>query len=154
MTDLDAVLRSYQASLHSQEIVGDLLTKSRKGAMWHGTIFFNLPLDEARRMLTQAKMEMDDLTIVSLMSVFERIIFDHPKSPLRKKSVRQRVKKLNVAISLFRRDISPRVYVDTELLCGYRNWVAHGKRWDKPAPALPVSTHARLVEFLKQASIG
>ena len=95
---------------------------------------------------------MDDLTIMSLVSVFERIIFNHPKSPLRSKSVNQ---KANVkdAVKHFQKKVSSREYEDTERLCDYRDWVAHGKRWDKPVPADPVSAHHQLVEFLNQAGL-
>ncbi|MEC4679381.1 MAG: hypothetical protein VST67_01625, partial [Nitrospirota bacterium] len=89
MTELDTVVNAYHALVDCREIVLDLLAKSRKGKIFHGTVFLKQPLEKAKSLLTEAKTELDDLTIVSLVSVFERIIFDHPNSSLRKKQVRQ-----------------------------------------------------------------
>lgn len=84
--------------------------------------FFNQPFDEAKSLIIQAKTEMEDLIIVSLVSVFERTIFNHSKSPLHSKSVRQKAGGLDEAIKYFRQQISPRVYQDAERLCKYRDW--------------------------------
>jgi hypothetical protein len=74
VSDLDAVLNTYQASVDCLDIVEDLLSKSRKGTTFHNTIFFNKSLEEARRLLALSKQEAADFTIISLLSTFERII--------------------------------------------------------------------------------
>lgn len=151
MTDLDAVLNAHQASCDALDIVADLLIKSRKGTTFHKTIFFNKPVEEARRLLIRSKEEMADSTILSLLSTFERIIFDHLGSFQTKASNKKGISGLNEAIKHFKSQISPRTYDDAELLCSYRDWVAHGKRWEKPSSADPASTQKCLTDFMNQA---
>ena len=153
MTNLTEALESYQASLSCQEIVGNLLNKSRKGAVFHNTIFFNKSLDQARTLLVQAKTEIADFSVVSLISVFEQMVFDHPKSPLRAKTLPKRASGINEAILHFKTQVTPRVYEDINRLCKYRDWVAHGRRWEKPCEADPVNTYQCLIQFLEQAGI-
>jgi hypothetical protein len=153
VTELNAVLTAYHASIDCQGITSELLAKSRKGTMFHGTVFMNLQLDEARRQLNDAKLQLDDLTIVSLVSAFERIIFLNPASPVYSKPFRKGVTGLNDALKHFHSRVQKRVYDDAEQLCKYRDWVAHGKRWDKPASADPVSAHHQLIKFLSQSGL-
>lgn len=154
MTDLDAVLNAHQASCDALDIVADLLIKSRKGTTFHNTIFFNKPVEEARRLLNRSKEEMAGSTILSLLSTFERIIFDHLGSLFQTKaSNKKEISGLNEAIKHFKSQISPRTYDDAELLCRYRDWVAHGKRWEKSSSADPASTHKCLTDFMNQAGL-
>ncbi|CUS34734.1 hypothetical protein [Candidatus Nitrospira nitrificans] len=148
MTDLDAVLNAHQASLDCLNIVGDLLEKSRKSAIFHNTIFFNKSLEQAQHLLLSSKEELADSVIVSLLSTFERIVFDHLGS-----SGKTKDQGLNDVIKHFKKRVSTRTYRDAELLCGYRHWVAHGKRWPQPSAADPANTHKCLTDFLKQARL-
>ena len=70
MTALDQVLEAYLASVDCQQIVTPFLTKSRKGRIFHNTVFLNQPLEQARSLLVRAKAQLDDLTTVALVSVF------------------------------------------------------------------------------------
>lgn len=153
MTELDAVRDAYLTLADCHAVTGELLGKSSKGTTFHGTVFQSRPLDETKRLLTQAKAELDDWAILSMVSTFERILFEHAKFPLRTKTLPEGTKKLNNAIKQFKKHVSLRTYEDVERLCNYRHWVAHGKRWGKPAHADPVSTHQRLVDFLIQAGL-
>jgi hypothetical protein len=146
VNDLDAVLTAFQASLDCLDIVERLLERSRKGTAFHNTIFFNKSLDEAKCILTSAKEEVADSSIVSLLSTFERIVFGHlgPSS---------QPKGLNEAIKQFKKRVSTRTYSDTELLCKYRDWLAHGKRWGKPSAADPANTYKCITDFLNQADL-
>lgn len=146
MTDLDAVLNAYQTSVDCLDIARDLLSKSRKGTTFHNTIFFNKPLEEAKHLLNLSKEETANYTIISLLSTFERIVFDHLGSS-------SQTKGLNEAIKHFKKWVSPRTYNDAELLCKYRDWLAHGKRWDKPSTADPANTHKCLTDFMDQAGL-
>ena len=56
-------------------------------------------------------------------------------------------------MKLFRKRVATPVYDDVERLSHYRDWVAHGKRWEKPVPADPVSAYQRLLDFLTQAGL-
>lgn len=154
MTDLDAILHAYQASIDCLNIVGDLLAKSTKGKTFHNTIFFGKSPNEAQELLAFSKEEQSDSTILSLLSGFEKLIFDYlvPSLPI-KASSKEGFSGLNDAIKQFESQVSTPTYNNVERLCGYRHWVAHGKRWEKPGSADPVNTYKCLIEFMRQASI-
>jgi hypothetical protein len=136
------------------DIVADLLTKSTKGQTFHGTIFHNKTLDEARSILAQARNELQDSAIVSLVSSFEHIVFRHPASPLQSRMSRKQKAGWRDALPHFKSRIAPRVYDDVERLCEHRNWLAHGKRWEyTPTPADPISAYQRVSDFLEQAGL-
>lgn len=153
MTDLDAVRNAYLSLVDCHTVTAELLRKSSKGRTFHGTVFLSQPPDETKRLLVQAKMELDDWAIVGLVSTFERILFTHGRSPLRSKPLRKGAEGFHEAIKPFEKFIAHRTYEDVDRLGHYRHWVAHGKRWEKPAHADPVSTYQRLVDFLTQAGL-
>lgn len=123
--------------------------------MFHDTIFFGKSLDEAQTLLNASKEDLDNSTIVSLLAAFEHTVFLHRRSPVHSSQARNKenLGGLNEAIKRFKHQISPRTYRDTELLCEYRHWVAHGKRWEKPSTADPANTHECLTDFLSQAEL-
>jgi hypothetical protein len=153
VTELDAVRDAYLSLVDCHTVTGELLRKSSKGLPFHGTVFLNQPLDETKRLLAQAKAELDDWAIVGLVSTFERILFTHDRSPLRSKPLRKGAEGLHDAIKPFEKRIARRTYEDMERLGLYRHWVAHGKRWDNSIYADPVSAYQQLVNFLTQAGL-
>jgi hypothetical protein len=153
VTELDAVRDAYLTLVDCHTVTAELLRKSSKGSTFHRTVFLNQPLDETKRLMGQARRELDDWAIVSLVSIFERILFKHDRSPLSSKTPRERAEGLHNAIKQFKKRVSPRAYEDVERLCQYRDWVAHGRRWEKPVHADPVSAYQRLVDFLTQAGL-
>ena len=153
MTELDAVRDTYLTLVNCHTVTAELLRKSSKGPTFHGTVFQNKSLNEAKRLLAQARTELDDWAILSLVSMFERILLKHDRTPLGSKTLREETKRLPHAIKQFGKHVDTRTYDDVERLCQYRHWVAHGKRWGKPAHADPVSAYQRLVDFLIQAGL-
>lgn len=153
MTELDAVRDVYLSLVNCHTVTAELLRKSSKGHTFHGTVFQNKPLEEAKRLLAQAKAELDDWAIVGLVSTFERILFKYERSPLRSKPLRKGAEGLHDAIKPFEKLIARRTYEDVDRLGHYRDWVAHGKRWDNSIYADPVSAYQRLVDFLTQAGL-
>lgn len=153
MTELDAVRDAYLSLIDCHTVTAELLRKSSKSSTFHGTVFMGQPPDETKRLLVQAKAELDDWAIVSMVSIFERILFKHERSPLRSRPLREGAEGLHTAIKQFKKRVSPRAYEDVERLCHYRDWVAPGKRWEKPVPADPVSAYQRLLDFLAQAGL-
>jgi hypothetical protein len=153
VTELDAVRDAYLSLVDCHAVTAELLRKSSKGHTFHGTVFQNKPLEEAKRMLAEAKAELDDWAIVGLVSTFERILFKHERSPLRSKPSRKGAEGLHDAIKPFEKRIARRTYENVERLGLYRHWVAHGKRWDNSIHADPVSAHQQLVDFLAQARL-
>jgi hypothetical protein len=153
VTELDTILDAYLTLVDCHTITAELLRKSSKGLTFHGTVFMGQPLDETKRLLVQAKTELDDWAIVGLVSTFERILFKHERSPLRRKTLRKGAEGLDDAIKPFEKLIARRTYEDVERLCRYRDWVAHGKRWENSVHADPVSAYQQLVDFLTQARL-
>ncbi len=153
MTELDAVLDAYLTLVDCHTVTAELLRKSSKGSTFHRTGFQNQPLDEAKRLLAQARTELDDWAIVGLVSTFERILFKHERSPLRSKPLRKGAEGLYDAIKLFEKLIVRCTYKDVERLGHYRDWVAHGKRWENSIYADPVNAYQQLVDFLIQAGL-
>lgn len=153
MTELDVVRDAYLSLVACHTVTAELLRKSSKGHTFHGTVFQNKTLEEAKHLLAQAKAELEDWAIVGLVSTFERILFTHERSPLRSKPLRKRAEGLHDAIKPFEKLIAHRTYEDVERLGLYRHWVAHGKRWDNSIYADPVSTYQQLVNFLTQAGL-
>ena len=153
MTELGAILDAYLTLVGCHTVTTELLRKSSKGTTFHETVFQNQPLDETKRLLVQAKAELDDWAIVGLVSTFERILFKHERSPLRSKPLRKGAEGLHEAIKPFEKLITRRTYEDLERLGLYRHWVAHGKRWENSIYADPVSTYQRLADFLTQAGL-
>lgn len=153
MTELDAVRDAYLSLVDCHTVTAELLRKSSKGLTFHGTVFLSQPQDETKRLLVQAKAELDDWAIVGLVSTFERILFKHERSPLRSKPIRKGAEGLHDAIKPFEKRIARRTYEDVEHLGHYRHWVAHGKRWEHSVHADPVSAYQQLVNFLTQAGL-
>lgn len=124
MTELGAIRDAYLTLVDCHTVTAELLRKSRKGPTFHGTVFLNQPLDETKRLLSQAKAELDDWAIVGLVSTFERILFKHERSPLRSKPLRKGAEGLHDAVKPFEKRVKSPVYKDVERLCYYRDWVA------------------------------
>ncbi len=154
MSKLGALLDTYLILRDRYAVTNSLVSKSTKGANFHETVFFGQVPDEAKRRLATAKSDLDDWAIVALLSVFERILFEHPQSPLLNKAAREGARGIDKAIEHFKPRVSSPVFEDVKRLGQYRNWVAHGKRWkERPASADPISSYQRLVDFLSQAGL-
>ena len=154
MKDLDPVLEFYQASLTGYDKVRGFLNKSSKLKELEQSVFYAKTAGETDEMFTRFRDDLNDLVIVSLVSVFEHILYKHPKSPLLDESNRQGRKDVHDAIAYFESLISsPESYASVESLCTYRNWVAHGKRWAKPSNAEPFTAKKQLVIFLGQIGL-
>ncbi|MDQ6735929.1 MAG: hypothetical protein M3Z35_17750 [Nitrospirota bacterium] len=153
---MHSVLMSYKAALQSQQIVLSLVEKSSNRRMFHNTLFFAQSPDGVRSLMVATNADLDNVFIVLLVSTFEHILFNHPNSPV---SESQRERGLAAAITSFKSKVSPRIYEAADELRRYRDWVAHGKRWqsdpDHPLayPAGPEIVCSQLTEFLSQSSL-
>lgn len=156
MRDLDSVLQSYSAAQHCRQITSNLLQKTRKHTVFHGTVFFGAPLDDATNLIGITTMDLDDLFIVLLVATFEHILFYHSNSPLVDEIERRDTSGVTAAIAKFESKVSPQLYEAITQLCQYRNWVAHGKRWipQPPQPAGLKIVHQQLTNFLDQAGLN
>lgn len=155
MRDLDSVLQSYYAARHCQQITSNLFQKTRKHTVFHGTIFFGAPLDDATNLIGTTTTDLDDLFTVMLVATFEHVLFHHPNSPLVNDIEQQGASGVTSAIAHFESKVSSHLYEAITQLCQYRNWVAHGKRWipQPPQPAGVKIVHQQLTNFLGQAGL-
>jgi hypothetical protein len=112
-----------------------------------------------KELMGTTNADTEDLFILLLVSTFEHIIFNHPNSPLDDVLSRKGVSDLITAIPHFKDRVSSQTYDAVVRLCRYRNWIAHGRRWqatsDEPLSRSvdPEVAHAKLVEFLTQADL-
>lgn len=150
---LDEALENYDVKNDCLGIISSLLPKSFKNTSYSETVFLNKTPEEAKVMIQQARIELVDLTIVSLISAFENIIFNHDKSLFKKGTGQEKEKNIRSAIAHFQSEVPQKVFEDTLRLCDYRDWVAHGKRWDNPENVQtdPATAYQVLAKFLTKA---
>ena len=156
MRDLDSVLQSYNAAHQCQQLASNLLQKTRNHTLFHGTVFFGESLEDVTNLIGTTITDLDDLFIVLLIATFEHILFNHPNSPLQSDLARQGISGVTAAIEHFENKVSPPLYEAITQLCHYRNWVAHGKRWEAqpPQPLAPKTVYQQLTDFLDQAGFN
>ena len=155
------VLRSYHILNDSRQVLLNFLINkfSIKGVAFQETVFFSdLNTEEktkvVRQLLENARPELIDQTIVSFVSEFENIIFNHPKSLLREESG-GRPRGIKKAIQFLKSNLPQKTFDDTFQLCNYRDWIAHGKRWEQPIPQPnPPEAYQALCDFLNEAEFG
>ena len=126
--------------------------------------FFGLSELEATQLLEKSAAEVDDLTVLALVSLFEQLVLDY----IRELEERMKGEKLIPIMGLLEGHASKNIErwrftdvlelfefaVDSSLLdqvkniYRYRNWVAHGKRKRKPVTTDPIKAHEALSSFL------
>jgi hypothetical protein len=117
-----------------------------------------------------AQQEVDDLVVLSLVSVFERRIRDHLAalpwlSTPSGTDVDERTRRQIVAdmeywklssevLVLFSNRVSGNVIGQVRQVINYRDWVAHGRSADRrPSNVIPRYAFKILTEFLSQAGL-
>jgi hypothetical protein len=168
MSVLDPVMEWYEVADDNQRLMRMFLLK-------HPDLF---PLDsvlssktseEARNTLDKAKTELDDLTIVSLFSIFESKLLNHiasiintissePPNAFIKSVAEYAVKNserwsVNDILDLYKSKINPELIGNIKQIYKYRNWVAHGKKAARPVVLDPNTAYQRLDDFLEQADL-
>lgn len=126
--------------------------------------FFGLSEAEATQLLEKSAAEVDDLTVLALVSFFEQAILDHIRSMTEQIKTEQSVFTMRALtdyafkdiersrfvelLKLFEADVDRSTLDQTRNLYKYRSWVAHGKRGQKPIITDPVKTYETLSSFL------
>jgi hypothetical protein len=127
--------------------------------------FFGKSLTEATRMLEESSAEVDDLTVVALVSFFEQFMLDYLQelaeqvgrtcsTPLTCALVSHAFKdverwRFSDVLRLFKGEVDPSLLDQVQSIYKYRNWVAHGKRKPKPVVTDPIKSYEALSLFLK-----
>ncbi len=168
MNNLQEVYNSYRISSDNHKVVIKLLNEDPKSFPENIDIA-SLSISDAKESLDSAYTELQDLTIVSLIAIFEKIIIKHifdiciKDSSLLKdefsKTAMEYVTKLKDRWSLmnildiYKSIVSSNVVGEIKQIIEYRNWVAHGKKNNKPLSLSPEIAYQRLSAFIKQADL-
>lgn len=165
-TGLDTVMEWYEVSLDTQRTMKYLINKNPE-AVPLKSLLVSKELKETNKLLDTAIDELNDLTIVSLVSIFEQTLIRYLKEMIQNKMdfeiedeviYELREYTINQAeygrftdiIDLFTRSNSKDLAGMVKQIYIYRNWVAHGKKQvNSPSKIDPVSAYTRLSDFLK-----
>ena len=171
MNPLDTILSWHDQLKENNKIIVHFLQKNPESFPITAKIgkSFAAKEDEAITSLSDLKNELDDLIIVSLFVTFEQFIIDYitntnintvnQETDLFKKEIFQYCLKdsdkwkFKEILDLFKPIIDPTIIGDIKQIYDYRNWVAHGKRKQKPINTDPITVHNKLTDFLKRAMI-
>lgn len=169
--ELDTVMEWYTISVDTHRSMKYLINKN-PDAVPLKSLLVSRELSEANELLDTAILELNDQTIISLVSVFEQTLI-HCLREIIKNQMNSEVKdevyfklkeytikqaehgRFNDMIDLFSRSSDKSLAGLVKQIYKYRNWVAHGKRPEKvPAKTDPVSAYRNLSEFLNQLQIS
>lgn len=177
MNPLDEVIDWYEFNINQQKFFMEIVKNSHKimtNTVANAIIAkYNLSSskkDEIKKEVDKSKIELADLTIVSLWAVFEaflndkikektdqitNIISDTLSNQIANYAFNEsdRWVKDNV-LDLYKSIISdPDIVGDVKEVYKYRNWVAHGKARRKPFNLDPFVAYQKLTKFLIEAEL-
>ena len=136
--------------------------------------FFGLSEPEAVQMLENSAAEVDDLTVLALVSFFEQLVLDRISELLEQMKTEQSVSTPKALtdyargnncefekikrgpflelLKLFEAEVDRSLLDKVRSSYKYRNWVAHGKQGKKPVATEPIKTYEALSSFLERIS--
>lgn len=170
MNPLDGILEWYQSVLDALRVTTRVVNKKISDAITDRHVYFGLPDSESRKKLGIAKAELDNLVVLAMVAVFERVLRDHvlrtvasafPGSNPTIAAIGSELAKDAEFWNVSSRLIDVFVIVPEDIrgnakqLVEFRNWVAHAHFLANPPPmnAEPNMSHQRLSEFLKLANL-
>lgn len=164
--ELETVMEWYTISVDTHKSMKYLINKNPE-AVPLKSVLTSKELNEANQLIDTAIVELNDQTIISLVSVFEQILIESLKEIIDKQiasetgnevflNIKEYTKKqaehgrFSDMIDLFSSNSGNKKLAGiVKQIYQYRNWVAHGKRIKKtPAKTDPVSAYHHLSEFL------
>lgn len=164
MNKLEEIMKWYKLTIESQRITSKILNSSPEIVPLDSSLA-EYTLSDAKEILLKAENELNDLTVLSLVSVFEQSILDYLKN-LGKETVEKEEEILSKSVLKYALKNSDRWHfkdvldifksvLDAELVGSvkqvyeYRNWVAHGRRETISVTRVdPETAYDRLNEFL------
>lgn len=169
MNPLDETISWYRVVQANQLLVAHVLSSAPE-VVPDVSPFSTLSNAEATRQLERAGSEIDDLTVLALVSFFEQLLLAYVRELAEqitaeqtepvpgvlaeyafKNAERWRFKEiLKLSGSVADASVLERV----EKLYDYRNWVAHGKHKLKPVTTDPLDAYAALSLLLRQIGYG
>lgn len=167
MSQLDETIAWYRTVKANQLLVSKVL-KDHIEVVPETSPFFGLSESEATRMLEESAAEVEDLTVVALVSFFEQLVIDSLRELVERIETEQTSPTMGALAGYAFRDVERWRFDDilklfeaalqhglldqVRNIYRYRNWVAHGKRKQKPVITDPVTAYEALSRFL--SSVG
>ena len=161
--ELNRVMEWYEIALDSQKVMKKLIKKNPE-IIPLDSVLAAKEVKETDKLLQRSIGELNDLTIVSLVSIFEQVLIGNLKMVIQNQFDRdddfsnklslftiQQVERgrFTEIIDLYKPLVGSDLAGTVKQVYIYRNWVAHGKKTDKTPPIIdPVSAYDRLSEFL------
>lgn len=169
MNPLDETMAWYKVVQANQLLVAHTLSHFPE-TVPDSSLFSSLSDAEAVQQLERSGAEIDDLTVLALVSFFEQLLLAYVRELAEqitaeqtepvpgvlaeyafKNAERWRFKEI---LKLFGSVADASVLEKVEKLYDYRNWVAHGKHKLKPVTTDPFDAYGALSLFLKQIGYG
>ena len=128
-----------------------------------------LPPAASRAKLDGLRKNLDDMAVVALYATFEAILLEDLSkqcddeitmsvTPLVEKVKTYAFKeadhwRIKDILDMYKAVVPEQVVGDVKQVCDYRNWVAHGRKADKPTYVRPNTAYRRLTMFLSVTNI-
>ena len=166
MNPFEEIVLRNQLFLESLSVIRECL--EREDDLLMETIFSELQKKQSMRLLKEMEATQELLSVFEIVAQFESIVSqyidqvitssmasddsftNHLKNDLKENAERWR---FDDKLDLFRDVIEPTLLGDIKNLYKFRNWIAHGKRFKKPASFTLLQAKERLEKFLLGASI-
>lgn len=164
MNKLQEIIKWYKVTIESQRLTLKILSSSPEIVPLDSSLAA-YKLSEAKEILLKAENELSDLTVLSLVSVFEQSVLDYLKD-VGKETVEKEEEMLCKSVlkyalknsdrwhfrdvlDIFKSIISVELVGNVKQVYDYRNWVAHGKKETTSITNIdPEVAYDRLSEFL------
>lgn len=164
-TELDKIMEWYEINLDCQKVMKKIIRKNPEIIPLQ-SVLVTKEVHETNELLKTSINELNDLTIVSLISIFEQTLLEHLKHFIHSQmnpydEMTETISNYTILqaehgrfteiIDLFKPIVDPKLIGMVKQVYEYRNWVAHGKKLEKaPSKIDPVSAYERLSDFLKR----
>lgn len=164
MNKLQEIMQWYKLTIESQRITLKILNSSPELVPLDSSLA-EYRLSEAKEILLKAENELNDLTVLSLVAVFEQLVIDYLKD-LGMETIKKEEEILSKSVlkyalknsdrwhfkdilDIFKSIISNELVGNVKQVYDYRNWVAHGKKETTSVTKIdPDVAYDRLSEFI------
>lgn len=164
MNKLEEIMEWYKLTIESQRVTLKILNSSPELVPLDSSLA-EYKLSEAKKILLKAENELNDLTVLSLVAVFEQLLLDYLKD-LGKETIKKEEEILSKSVlkyalknsdrwhfkdilDIFKSILSNELVGSVKQVYDYRNWVAHGKKETTSITKIdPEVAYDRLNEFI------
>lgn len=174
MNPLDPIIEWHQTARDALRVTLRVIRMGTPGVVTSRHVFDSLPPADSAARVGLAKGQLDNVTVLSLVAVFERLLRDYVASVIQNRFLPSGVAEVKILdavcddsefwnFSSRLIDVFENVQVDVrgraKQFIDFRNWLAHGRHagavpQSAPIQATPRDVHRVLTEFLQQAGIA